>query len=280
VPIPSEAPAVSILTKVRHAVPELFAATARSVAAQTFTDFEWVILESPPYGCVAEVLANSGLPRVRHVRLPDAPTLAAGRNAAVAASRGALLAILDADDECAPTRLASQVAFLAAHPEIAVVGGVLQVIDDAGRGLGYRAYPNEHEAIAVAMRRHNAMAQPAVMLRRSAFEAVGGYREYGEGACEDYELWSRLMQNGHRFANLREVVLRYRIHPGGNKTQRMRATLRDTLRVKREYWRAQFTLGDHCRALGERVLLNLPASWVLGTFLRRTLRSSPPGSNE
>lgn len=274
-----EIPAVSIVTKVRHAVPELFAATARSVAAQTFTDFEWVVVESPPHGCVAEVLAATGLPRVRHVRLPETVTLAAGRNAAVAASQGALLAILDADDECAPTRLASQVAFLAAHPEIAVVGGCLQVIDDAGRALGYRTYANEHEAIMAAMRRHNAMAQPAVMLRRSAFEAVGGYREYGEGACEDYELWSRLLRNGHRFANLREVVLRYRIHPGGNKTQRMRATLRDTLRVKRDYWRAQFTFGDHCRALGERVLLHLPASWVLGTFLRRTLHSSPPGSD-
>jgi len=269
------APAVSIVTKVRNADPALFAATARSVAAQTFTDFEWVVVESPPHGNVAEVLAATGLPRVQHVQLPALDTLAAGRNAAVAASRGALVAILDADDECAPDRLQRQTGFLAAHPQVDVLGGALEVIDEAGHRLGYRSYPTEHETILRTMRRHNAIAQPAVMLRRTAFDAVGGYRDYGEGACEDYELWSRMLRAGHRFANLAEVVLRYRVHGAANKAQRLRATLRDTLAVKRDYWRGEFTFGDHLRALGERLLLHTPARWVTRGFLRTTLRQTP-----
>lgn len=272
----AKAPTVSIVTKVRNADPALFAAAARSVAAQTFTDFEWVVVESPPHGCVGDVLATCGVPRVRHVRLQEDVTLAKGRNAAVAASSGALVAILDADDECCPDRLARQVARMDADPRLDVLGGALEVVDASGRRLGYRSYPHDHDAIRTAMRRHNAIPQPAVMLRRSAFEAVGGYRDYGEGACEDYELWSRMLQRGHRFANLREVVLRYRVHPGGNKARRLRATLRDTLAIKREYWRADFGLGDRARALGERLLLQLPAALVTRAFLRATLRQTPP----
>ncbi len=273
-------PAVSIVTKVRNADPALFAATARSVVAQTFTDFEWVVVESPPHGCVAEVLAKTGLPRVLHVRLAEPVTLAAGRNAAASASRGALLAVLDADDENAPDRLHRQVEYLTNHPDVDVLGGSLEVIDDDDRRLGFRSYPLGHEAILRTMRRHNAIAQPTVMLRRSAWQAVGGYRDYGEGACEDYELWSRLLRAGHRFANLPDVLLRYRVHAAANKAQRLRATLRDTLLVKREYWRAGFDLGDHLRAFGERLLLHLPPRLVTRCFLHTTLRPTLPEAGE
>lgn len=272
----SAKPKVSIVTKVLNAQPELFASTARSVAAQTFTDFEWVVVESPPHGCVAAVLAQLRLPRVQHVRLAEPVTLANGRNLAMQAATAELVAILDGDDECPPERFARQVAFLSAHADVDVLGGSLEVIDAAGQTLGYRRYPREHTAIRTTMRRHNAIAQPAVMLRRSALLAAGGYRDYGEGACEDYELWSRMLARGHRFANLPDVVLRYRLHAHANKSLRLRATLRDTLAVKRDYWQQDFDLGDRVRAFGERCLLRLPPAWVARWFRRAALQQQPP----
>ena len=104
----------------------------------------------------------------------------------------------------------------------------------------------------------------------------GNYRDYGEGACDDYELWSRMLRSGCRFGNLSDVLLRYRVHANANKAVRMRATLRDTMRVKRDYWRQEFTIGDSLRMLGEKILLRMPPSWVTHWFLRTTLQSSPP----
>lgn len=277
-PAPSAKPSVSIVTKVRHARRDLFARVAASVAAQTFTDFEWVVVESPPHGCVGEVLAASDLPAVRHVRLLHDVTLASGRNLALQEASAELVAILDGDDENEPQRLARQFAFLQQHPDVDVVGGALLAIDEHGAVLGHRAYPLAHDDIVRAMRRYNAIAQPAVMLRRSVVLAAGGYRDYGEGACEDYELWSRLLRAGRRMANLQDVVLRYRLHDGANKTQRLRATLRDTLRVKSDYWRERFTAADHLRALGERCLLHAPPTWVSRWFRRAALRPVPPGA--
>lgn len=269
-------PTVSIVTTVLNAQPALFAATVASVRAQTYRDFEWVVVENPPHGCVGELLAAAPELAVRHVRLPTRPSLATARNEAAAAARGRLLAVLDGDDECLPDRLQRQVERFAREPELAVLGGALLAVDASGRQLGWRHYPTEHAAIVRAMRRFNPIAQPAVMVARDAFTAVGGYRDYGEGACEDYELWTRMAQAGHRFANLPDVLLRYRIHTSANKAVRLRATLRDTLRLKRESWRAQFTLGDHARAAAERLLLLLPPSWVLRLFLREELQRTPP----
>jgi len=269
-------PTVSIVTTVLNAQRDLFAATVASVRAQTFRDFEWIVVENPPHGCVGELLAAAPELAIRHVRLPQRPSLANARNEAAAAARGRLLAVLDGDDECLPDRLQRQVERFAREPELAVLGGALLAVDAHGHQLGWRRYPSEHAAIVRAMRRFNPIAQPAVMVARDAFAAVGGYRDYGEGACEDYELWTRMAQAGHRFANLPDVLLRYRIHTGANKAVRLRATLRDTLRLKRDYWRAQFTLGDHARALAERLLLLLPPSWVLRLFLREGLQRTPP----
>lgn len=272
---PTAPPRVSVVTTVLNADPGYFGAAVRSVQAQTHRDFEWVVAENPPYGCVAEVLAAAADPRIRHVHIEGKISLAAARNQAIGHARGDLLAILDADDECAPTRLATQVARFEADERLAVLGGTLEVVDATGQRLGFRNYPRAHAEIVAAMRRFNPVAQPAVMLRRTAFAAVGGYRDAGEGACEDYELWSRMAQQGFRFENLDDVLLRYRIHPRANKAQRLRATLRDTLRVKHEFWRPQFTLADHLRALGEQLLLRLPPGLVTSLFLRSTLQRRP-----
>ena len=145
----------SIVTTVLNAQRDLFAATVASVRAQTFRDFEWIVVENPPHGCVGELLAAAPELAIRHVRLPLRPSLANARNEAAAAARGRLLAVLDGDDECLPDRLQRQVERFAREPELAVLGGALLAVDAHGHQLGWRRYPSEHAAIVRAMRRFN-----------------------------------------------------------------------------------------------------------------------------
>lgn len=265
-------PRVSVVMTVREPDPGFFAAAVESVLAQTLQDFELVVLENPPHGGVTSVLERYDDPRIRHELNPEIEPLPASRNRTLDLARAELIAILDADDVCAPDRLDKQSAHLEAHPEVAVVGSQLEVIDEKGQSHGFRSYPLSHESIVRVMSRYNPLAQPAVMARAKALRSAGGYRTVSCGTCEDYELWSRMARSGYGFANLPDALLQYRIHGGSTKTNRLRAHLTDTLWIKREHWADRMNLGDRVRAAGERLLLLMPGAVVMKLFRRIVLR--------
>lgn len=265
---------VSALMSVwRPDVNHLRAAIA-SVLAQTFADFELIVVEDPSEVAVAPLLAEFADARVHHVVTPGRVPVSTSRNQALALARGEFVAITDADDLYLPQRFAEQVAFLRSHPDTTACGGQVELIDAEGRHLGFREYPREPAAIAAALRRYNAIAHPTAMVRRAAMVASGGYDVEVSG-CEDYDLWSRLARAGHRLANLPDVLTRYRLHPGSTKATRLRATIDHTLRIKRRHWGDEMNTADRLRMLGERVLRWLPGGLVSWLFVRRYVQSSP-----
>lgn len=254
--------------------PDFLRAAVASVLAQSLQDLELVVVEDPGERSAAPVLAALGDRRIRHVVNPTRAGLAKSRNQAVNLAAAEYVAIIDGDDICLPGRMQRQADFLDAHPEVAVVGCQIEVLGADGRSRGGRAYPTDHAAIRRALRRYNPLPHPGVMFRRSAVQAVGGYRDAAP-ACDDYDLWSRLARAGRDFANLPEVLIRYRLHPGAMKRRQLRATLRDTLRVKREHWAGELGPGDRLRMVGERLLLCLPPALVAAVFERLTYRPLP-----
>jgi glycosyltransferase involved in cell wall biosynthesis len=128
---------------------------------------------------------------------------------AISQARGQFIARFDSDDVCMPGRLALQVGFLQAHPEISVVGGALDIISDEGKLLAHRHYPLNSAAIANGMQLTTTIAHPTVMYRKEAIEQHGGYNPEFRFA-EDLDLWLRWMNAGLRFANLPQVLVRYR----------------------------------------------------------------------
>jgi GT2 family glycosyltransferase len=191
-------------------------------------------------------------------------------------ARAPLVAWLDADDVALPGRLAKQAAFLDAHPDVAVAGSWLELIDEKGRTLGYRCYPTNDAAIRAALPRFNPIPQPGVMARREALLAAGGYVERPDGVCEDYDLWCRLARTGARFANLPEPLTRYRIHLGAMKARKLRGTLRDSIRIKRRYYGGALGARGRLRLFGERALCLLPPRLVLRLFLALEARRRLP----
>jgi glycosyltransferase involved in cell wall biosynthesis len=268
------APLVSVVMPVIAPHPVHFRQAVDSILSQTMSDVELLIVEDPSPQPAAALLAEVNDPRVRHLVRPDRGTLVESLNRGLAEARADLVARADADDVSEPDRIAKQLSYLKDHPEIDVLGSQLAAIDGEGTLHGYRDYPVEHEAIVHDLTRYNALAHPSVLFRKEVVLAAGGYREH---FTEDYELWSRLVQRGARFANHPEALVRYRIIPEGMRAAKVRQTLRSTLEVKRLYWCGRMDLGGRLRLWVERLMLCLPPRLVLALFLKTQFRSAGAG---
>jgi hypothetical protein len=204
-------PLVSVVMSVRDG--EAFVAEAmESILAQTLRELELIVIDNASSDGTPAILTAQARrdARVRLTRLDGAVPLADVLNLGCEQARGALIARMDGDDLALSHRLASQVAFLEAHRDVAVVGGAAIVIDAGGRPLDTRRPPVEDARIRASLERRNCLIHPTVALRRDALRAVGGYRAAFLHA-EDYDLWLRLAER-HLLANLPQPVLRYRVH--------------------------------------------------------------------
>jgi hypothetical protein len=207
----SEIPRVSVVMPVHNGGFYLEPAVA-SILGQTFTDFEFVIIDDGSTDSTAEVLRRfqAADTRVR-VHHQEQAGLVASLNRGCGAAQAAYIARMDADDIAFPERLARQVEFLDRHPNTAVVGSAVVRIDASGRDIKRNECPTSHSEIVEALREYTCFTHPSVMLRAVALAAVGGYRG-AYGPAEDYDLWLRLSEQ-YQLANLPEPLLYYRVYP-------------------------------------------------------------------
>ena len=203
------APAVSVVMSVFNG--ERFLAEAiESILGQTFRDFEFLIVNDGSRDGTAEILERyrGQDARIRIVAHENRGLISA-LNGGIAQALGRYIARMDADDIAVAERLALQVAYMEQHPEVALLGGAVEFIDEAGRSLGFRSNPTESAEIRGALLDRNVIWHPTGFAKRDAVVAAGGYRNVP--LAEDYDLWLR-MADGSALGNLETVVLRYRMH--------------------------------------------------------------------
>jgi glycosyltransferase involved in cell wall biosynthesis len=219
----TERPLVSVIVAAFQA--EAFLEEAiTSILAQDYAPFEVVVCDDGSTDRTPEILAAHS--ELHTIHQPNSGP-AAARNAAVAASSGELLAIFDADDLWPSTRLAAQADYLVQHPEVGCVLGRQEWINPPP-WLTRDAVYGELDGIPIL----------SAMLRRSAFDAIGGFDESFTHS-EDMDLLFRLREQGIPIEVLPDVVLFRRFH-GANLTGSAPSTspLLRSLRQKLERERA------------------------------------------
>jgi len=127
-----------------------------------------------------------------------------------ALARSDLIARLDADDIAEPNRLERQYGYLLANPQLGVLGSAATLIDAKGKTIGQTTPCLGDEAIRQRLPQECPFVHSSVMMRRGAYERVGGYRAR-LNLAEDYDLWLR-MSPTTRMANLPDPLIRYRVH--------------------------------------------------------------------
>jgi glycosyltransferase involved in cell wall biosynthesis len=185
-----------------------------SVLAQTFSDFELVIVDDSSTDNSPSILESFDDPRVQIIRHESNRGAALSRNHALSVARGELIAIMDADDVCASSRLSRQVAFLDANPLVGLVGcGIYDNIDATGAVLSTSYLPTDNKTIQQALLQEWCFLHPSIMFRRELLDLAGGYRKAFEPA-EDHDFVLRILEHCHAH-NLDERLVSYRLNPKG-----------------------------------------------------------------
>lgn len=209
-------PRVSVIVPVYNAEAYL-QATVESLLAQTYTDWEAVLCDD---GSTDGSLALSWELAQRDVRIRVITQRNSGhpgttRNTAVKASQGELIAFLDSDDLWESEKLAHQVAALDASPEAGVCHTAYDLTGDPETVEASNRVWQWYQGGEVTFRRQfeaNCFLTSTVMMRRSLFDALGGFDEaHVLRGSEDLDLWNRMLLQT-RSVFVPEVMTHYRIH--------------------------------------------------------------------
>ena len=200
-----------------------------SILGQTFTCFEFIVIDDGSNDGTAEILSSYRDPRIRVIRSEQRAGVAATLNKGLGLASGEYIARQDADDISLPDRLQKQWAFLKDHPEVGVLGTWVHLIDEDGRVISDWHPPEHHAMIAWAQLFSSALAHPSIIFRRRVVVDAGGYPQE---AAEDFALWAQLAPLT-RFANLPETLVLYRRHEDAVTMAHQNLIHNNTLQVLR-----------------------------------------------
>ena len=184
-----------------------------SVLAQTWHDFEFLIIDDASTDDSVAQIESFLDPRIRLIRMPENIGLTRSLNCGLHAARGEFIARQDSDDLSGRERIEKQINFLDRHPEVAVVGAQARLIDADGRSRGNRDLPLEPASVRWLSLLDNPVIHSAATFRTGIIrEELGGYDE-SFPCCQDYDLWTRVMAR-REIRNLRERLVQLREHGG------------------------------------------------------------------
>ncbi|MDX9893360.1 MAG: glycosyltransferase family 2 protein [Patescibacteria group bacterium] len=261
-------PAVSVLMPAYNAAPYL-KQSIDSIISQTFTDWELLIVDdasTDDTGLIVQAYAAADS-RIKVFKNEINLGIAASRNRLLSLARGEYIAWQDADDISEPSRLAKQYQFMTANPQVGICGGYLVFFDDH-KSFGIRQYEISDHQIRKNIFRFSPVAQPAAMIRADVFAKVGTYQP-GINVAEDL-LMSFKIGRYYQFANLPEVLVKYRQQPNSITFKKLKVLELNTLKIRWQFHNDpnyQFSLVDYVYNILQFLTLYLsPARFRIWAF--------------
>ena len=180
-----------------------------SILNQTFTDFEFIIIDDGSMDQTAEILDSYSDLRIFRMKNEKNMLLSASLNKGIAIAQGEYIARMDADDISLPERFKKQVEYLDSNTKIGVLGTWIQYIDASGNLAQPVQYPTDPDCFRWRLCFENPIAHSSTMIRRNLLEKEI-YRSDFE-LLEDYDLWRRLIKLSN-ISSLSEILVLLRRH--------------------------------------------------------------------
>ena len=181
-----------------------------SIRNQTCSNWELILCDDGSRDNTLAVAKELAAADQRIILMKNERNLGLNRtlNRCLAAATGEFIARMDGDDDCDPERFERELEVLRNHPEFDIVSSPMILFDETGEWgqTHVPEYPRPEDIIA-----GTAINHAAVMMRKTAIDAVGGYSEDpGTMRVEDLDLWIRLYAQGSRCYNIQQPLYRMR----------------------------------------------------------------------
>ena len=219
-------PRVSVLTPIYNTNPQYLRECIESILNQTYTDFEFLILNDSPDNTEIESVVKEYAKhdkRIKYYKNDKNIGISESRNKLLDLACGEYIATFDHDDISIPNRLELQVKFLDTHANIGVVSGLMEYF---GEKNYIRNYPEYDADIKMYMTDNCSVSHTASMIRKSVLDENNIRYESYFSPSEDYRLFARLMEHT-LFYNMQIPLVRYRFfaeqttHTQADKMSRM-----------------------------------------------------------
>jgi glycosyltransferase involved in cell wall biosynthesis len=199
-------PKISVLTSVYNSA-DLLRPAIESILNQTFTDFEWIIINDSTPDNSIEIIESYDDPRIKIIHNKTNLGLAASLNKGLELCKGEYIVRMDTDDVCYQNRLEEQIKFMDANTNISIAGTWVNLTGDK---TGVWKTPISHDEILCKLIFSNAIAHPSVIIRNFEFKKYNLKYDEKLRRIQDYDLWVRAAQK-LKLANLPKPLLYYRI---------------------------------------------------------------------
>lgn len=247
-----------------------------SIFGQTARADEVVLVEDGPIGeDLEEVIErySNAHKELRVIRIEQNGGLGRALNEGLKYCSNEIVARMDADDICFPDRFEKQLKVFENNPDIDIVSSwISEFIDVKENIVSVRRLPEDHTKIADYAKKRCPINHPAVMFRKSAVSAAGGYKHFK--LFEDYYLWARMLVNGSKFYNIQESLLWFRVSP---EMYKRRGGLRysiDEIRFQQELHRIGLIgFWNMLYNIGIRSMVRIMPNGLRGFVYKKALRN-------
>lgn len=216
----SRSPVVSVIIPTynhAHFLPDAL----RSLCAQTYTDWEAVVINNFSEDDTVAVVESFGDSRIRLENLRNNGVIGASRNYGISKAHGKYLAFLDSDDSWYPEKLAKCMEHFDNGVGVGLVCHGLRWIGEQERDMF--CGPEQRATFDALLDNGNCITPSATVVVKDLLESVGCFSEDPAiVTAEDYHLWIKLAQAGNKMYFIKEILGQYRIHSGNQSGSVMR----------------------------------------------------------
>jgi glycosyltransferase involved in cell wall biosynthesis len=223
----------------------------QSLLNQTFSDFELIIVDDGSRDGTLAYLEKLQDPRVRLIVLGSNHGLIHARTRGFEAANGRYIAVMDADDIAAPTRLAEQFRAME-EGGLDVCGSFHSTLDnETGKRRTRKGHTSDSD-IRALLTIYCPLCNPSTSLKASIVRQTGYNREYFH--AEDYGLWCDIAAHGGKFHNVPSPLLTYRVHASQVSQVKQDAARNSFRKIQSRYimWLTGLDYVPHSMAFGLR----------------------------
>ena len=235
---------ISVIMSIYNESASDLSAAVDSILNQTYQDFEFLIVcDNPDNEALIRLIQGYAQKdqRVRLIQNEQNIGLAMSLNKAAAEATGEYLFRMDADDIACPTRMMEQYEEMIRN-DLDLVSSGYDVIDENSRIIRRDIGFHQDETMRSSIPYQVTIHHPTVMMKKSFFDAVGGYRNYI--CAQDYDLWLRMWYANGRMKNLNKALLQYRVRENSITSKKRFLQKLTTDYIKELFWQRLKTGAD------------------------------------